>query len=1799
VVLTDVAKAEIDVEVVDEMGNPTITTVLVKNSHPVDSSHMHDTDNICLMNNMHEAPLLDLLRRRFNTRQIYTFTGNVLISINPYVIVPGLYDQALRYLTVQRKVDSAEADIGGGADFKLAPHVYSVANRALSCMISSPQPSNVRDGEVTEDQEGNQSVVISGESGAGKTENSKYVMSFLIQANKALTAASPGRHKGSVANGATGKFTESLLSVLLESSVVLEAFGNAKTVRNDNSSRFGKYIKLMYSRPSGPDGLPELVAAVTDTFLLEKSRLVSVGRDERNYHVFYQLVRGLAAVDGQLWQDLSLHLPVAQYATLVQGGCSVITTEAEDAAEFSATLAALRTLHCSEGEITEVWRLLACLLHLSSLECVDANTVGGTNDEPARITASTIDIAVLASHLGFEVTELLRCLTTQELMIMKRSSLHIKVLSSADVTRNILALVKWMYDRLFAWLVRKINTAHANLSHNGSAQDHGRFIGILDIFGFEILGVNSFEQLCINLTNERLQQQFNETVFVSEQEMYRAEGLQWNNITFRDNQHVIDLIAGTRAPLGLLLICEEHCMLNRGVPDDIALLGSFDQTHEPIGAAAKAASAYSKPRFKTRGFVVRHFAGEVTYAVDGFLAKNNDAMQEDLLTLLKASSNVFLRNALNIGESVPSGPGYIYTTDLRSDSSEQRPESPSAMMGSPAVGEAGSRTSKRIVAPKKHAASLTVSQQFRTQLDALMKTLRRTQPHYIKCVKPNTAKAAKAFEAPLVMEQLRYSGVLEVVRIRREGFPIRLTFLDFYRRYQIFARGKSADQFPGPDACRDEAQARWCCAQIAAMVMHAGQYQLGHTLIFLRDDGLEVLAGAIREYLSSKATLLQATYRAHRQHGLYRTALAHVVLCQALVRRFIWRRKFRRARKAVVCMQWALLRLVSRRRFLHIRELKRYCAIRIQAVVRGKLGRGQLYLRRAAAEYIQLFVSSRHRTAVARKRFLLIKFAVLRLQLFVRQAQHRTQQGYRALAAVKIQSIVRMRRDRFNFILAKFAAMRIQAVARGQAARLMFFTAMLKLLRLQEFWRSALARKRRARHELTARHRAAVLIQKSMRARQCRRRYEMTIVAAVISQSLVRRFLTRRQYVAARHSAVAIQRVARGRQARMQYTFALFSVVVVQSFIRRVVAVLAVQRRLQARERVLSVLHMWFARRRYLMTVWNIVLVQSVVRRKMARLRYEEAQIATVVLQSFARMVLAQKHRAFTYVAVIVVQSVARMFLAREQYKLRRFCVIKMQSVVRMRLQMTQYSLHRYMIVVMQTWVRGVLATLAYRKAIGSAILLETHCRAFLARRDYRYQRSCLFALQRAARAFVAHLQFKQEITHFHEMLMGEDPESHEEGAGVRSRQEVKRALQTALRRRPTLSLIRNMWAEYCTAVHSAVLGGDPSMLSLLQPNYRDLFAVDIRGRSSAHYLAERPGPAILRAVCALLDGYVYSSSTALRGLDADDDDDGGWFNKGNRESTSTRISVSLKQTINNSVGKDTLKQGWLKKKRGGVMWQRRYMVLTEDYIIYYKSDQTMNQPKFAIPLEELSVHRLPGNRELVFEITSPNMPDKKTMFGSSNKKSMAFMADSEQDLQEWILPLKAIAGVEETQRPAGSPIDYANMVVRQLWATQRDRRGSTALHLLASSIHGYRPQGEAAETRVGDAVQLAAWLIEHGCDVNAQNDAGHTALHVLVYEYSPSMALTVGSRELMRCLILKGADGSRVRDNSGSTALDAINSSKQLGKGLKRFLADLFKIRSDTGSGQGKPAASQQNKLKGYTYLSLYLGDVALPSER
>lgn len=838
-----------------------------------DPSHFEDTDDLCSMNHLSEAPLLDCLRRRFIKDRIYTTTGDVLISVNPYKRIPGLYDSIVKYLDVP---EDGELDATA-----TPPHVYKIANFALVELLYGKRSG------FDKNTPSNQSIVVSGESGAGKTEASKHVMNFLIAADQEIKSTPTN-------NNVQEDLGDAIKKVLVESNIIFEAFGNSKTLRNDNSSRFGKYIKLQYSSDN------RIISAYTETFLLEKSRLMNVGAGERNYHVFYQFLRGNK--DVALANRLYLKSP-EKFKMLLDLNGTALPSDQDSL--YDELLQALETLGCSKAEIEALWSLLAALLHIGNMSCTvlsDGEIEVPESQENAsydvghvRIHSPTIPLEALTEILGISNELFVSRLTTQRVKISTRRSVTIKRLNEIDIMNNIAALIKWVYSCLFSWLIKKINFAHCSVSSDSTKAV--KFIGILDIFGFEILQTNSFEQLCINYTNERLQQQFNEYVFDREQDIYRKEGLDWTSIAYKDNQHVIDLIG--KKPTGLLIILEGQGMLNRGAADEGALVSSFNQTHD------KNNTAYVKSRFGTDGkFTIRHFAGEVTYLVTGFMEKNNDSLQEDLMELMICSSNQFVQNAIvAVGLDSPPLQGELGFIDQINQDKVVKSAGNLSMSARPGgappedtkkrIASTGRRTS--LVASdgggKKLAATVTVSFQFRSQLDMLLVTLRATSPHYIKCVKPNTNKIPGQFDPFMVLEQLRYSGALEVVRIRQEGFPICLSFINFYETFDIlaFKRGwiKSSD-------CTSEQAKEYTTTLCSESLIFKQDYQIGNTKVFMRTESYERMYQAMMRFVSKKITKFQTFFRCKSARHQYKAKRHATLLLQAKIRMFIQRSKYNR-----------------------------------------------------------------------------------------------------------------------------------------------------------------------------------------------------------------------------------------------------------------------------------------------------------------------------------------------------------------------------------------------------------------------------------------------------------------------------------------------------------------------------------------------------------------------------------------------------------------------------------------------------------------------------------------------------------------------------------------------------------------------------------------------------------------------------------------------------------------------------------------------------------------------------------------
>lgn len=1059
--------------------------------HPYDPSHGLDLDDAAKMNGMHEGPLLALLLRRFKQDKIYTNVADVLVSVNPYKNIPLLYEIPL--LQMLDDSDEEFEDSDGEAEEEETdldkrpaamrkrldkPHVHSVADRAFRFMTNPG--SEILHGKA---RQVNQSIIITGESGAGKTEASKYVMRYLITAAQILAGVVEGQKEEGSRVG-IDPMAKRIEAVLLESNTVLEAFGNAKTLRNDNSSRFGKYIKLQY------DAAFRLVGARTEHFLLEKSRLVKVDDSERSYHIFYQLCCGVGQEPGG--SELKLQEPEA-FKSIAMGGCVSIGDEVDDVKEFNATSAALSTLGFNAEEKKALWRVLAAILHMGNITfSAGGEGEGGGEAPPTNTTlcsmdsGSLISMADLGCLLGLDAA-MLQGSVLKRSMATALGSVHEIFLNDVQSKDNLDGLVKHLYGRLFSWIVAKINVCHkVQVDANpgaGDGVDVRSFIGILDIFGFEIMKTNSFEQLCINFANEVLQRQFNQHIFVQEQQIYRDEGLDVSNIPFNDNQPIIDLIS--KKPSGLMPILEDQVMTGRKAHalnnlTDKKLLDLYHQAHHRQTPHPN----YEKPRFENDQFILRHFAGSVVYDVAGFLEKNNDSLQDDLRLLMLDSSDMFVRRLIEGDEVSENG-------------------STANGLPSPPPTQAHRRPGGDV----KLASTSTVSNTFRKQLDELVVQLSGTEPHYIKCIKPNALKTAGGWSSSLVIQQLRYSGVLEVIRIRREAFPTRIAFAEFYSRFADLADWRKRG-LPKPDAAAALfaenspliATIIAACKEICENGLPEGEFQIGTNKVFMKDDGLDRLKWLLQARQTAAATLIQSQWRALQGKRAFRKQVLAITAAQRMVRGLLARRKAARLREelrkkqqaAAIRMQSVvrmLLALKFSKRARILAEQRNAAATQIQRAVRGYLAKKKLRKAKNAAVALQCFT----RGFTARKTFCTMK------------TQDRLKREREARKATKLQAMARMAAAKKALAKARAAATTIQSAVRRFLAVRRYKKAQAAVRRIQSGFRMSIARFRFRKAV-----QQVVLAQSQARRRAARLKLHNALVAVRRIQRAVRAFLRNR-----------------------------------------------------------------------------------------------------------------------------------------------------------------------------------------------------------------------------------------------------------------------------------------------------------------------------------------------------------------------------------------------------------------------------------------------------------------------------------------------------------------------------------------------------------------------------------------------------------------------------------------------------------------------------------------------------------------
>ncbi|XP_022717027.1 LOW QUALITY PROTEIN: myosin-2 [Durio zibethinus] len=711
------------------LANGNVVKVSTRELLPANPEILEGVNDLMQLSYLNEPSVLHNLKYRYSCDMIYSKAGPVLIAVNPFKDVQ-IYGKDFVTTYRQKATDS--------------PHVFAIADTAYNEMMN--------DGV-------NQSIIISGESGAGKTETAKFAMQYLA----------------ALGGGNGGKECE-----ILQTNYILEAFGNAKTSKNDNSSRFGKLIEIHFT------AVGKICGAKIQTFLLEKSRVVQLATGERSYHIFYQLCAGAPPT---LRERLNLKM-ANEYNYLAQSDCLVING-VDDAQKFHKLMEALDIVQICKEEQEQAFAMLAAVLWLGniSFQVIDnENHVEASADEALTIAARL---------MGCAPHELMQALSTHRIRVGKDSIAKKLTLQQAIDTRD--ALAKFIYASLFDWLVEQINK-----SLEVGKQHTGRSISILDIYGFESFKKNSFEQFCINYANERLQQHFNRHLFKLEQEEYELDGIDWTKVDFEDNQECLDLFE--KKPLGLLSLLDEESNFPNAT--DLTLANKLKQH-------LNANSCFKGDR--GRAFGVRHFAGEVLYDTNGFLEKNRDPLNFELVQLLSCCNG-------------------------------QLPQLFASKMHNQYLKPATS-----LDAPKQ-----SVGTKLKGQLFKLMHQLENTTPHFIRCIKPNCKQLPDMYEEDLVLQQLRCCGVLEVVRISRSGYPTRMTHQEFAERYGFLLLETNVSQDPLSISV----------AVLKQFNVLLEMYQIGYTRLYLRTGQIGALEDRRKQVLQGVIEV-QKYFRGHRARRLF------------------------------------------------------------------------------------------------------------------------------------------------------------------------------------------------------------------------------------------------------------------------------------------------------------------------------------------------------------------------------------------------------------------------------------------------------------------------------------------------------------------------------------------------------------------------------------------------------------------------------------------------------------------------------------------------------------------------------------------------------------------------------------------------------------------------------------------------------------------------------------------------------------------------------------------------------------------
>ncbi|XP_055618927.1 myosin-IIIb-like isoform X2 [Toxorhynchites rutilus septentrionalis] len=718
-------------------------------------------DDLAALDVLTEDTIVEQLQKRFDNNQIYTYIGDILVSVNPFAHF-GMY------------TPGHQAKYAGKSRSDNPPHIFAVADAAHQALVHQKQ---------------NQAIVISGESGSGKTESANLLLKQLVYLGKAVT--------------------KNLEERILQVNPIMEAFGNARTGINSNSSRFGKYLELTMARSGKVNGARIFV------YLLEQSRVVKQAEGEGNFHIFYYMYDGLQAE--KRLEEYYLHPSYRKTHRYLQ---ETATSPKTNVDRWKQLLASFKVLGFRDDEVDMVNRVLAAILNLGDLEFGEIVSNDST-DGKARVT----DVAPMhrvSKLLGVESSDLLEALTSNSVVTRGETITRHNNVAEASTARD--AMAKGLYGRLFDWMVNQINLL---LVHNKPSNSPDQLaVGLLDIFGFENFSKNSFEQLCINIANEQIQYYFNQHIFTWEQQEYMAEGIPVDLVEFADNRPVLDMLLSR--PLGLLALLDEESRFPRS--NDRSLIEKF---HNNIKS-----KFYQRPKSDAVCFAIHHFAGRVVYQADGFLEKNRNFLPAEIIQLIRQSN---LYSAIH-----DTGSRQNVSNLIKVDTKE--------------------KFNSRGLASQSRAQQ-TVATYFRYSLMDLLQKMVTGTPQFIRCIKPNDMKAAKSFEPAKVLKQLRYTGVLETIRIRQHGFSHRLTFAEFLKRYYFLGYGFEERVVASRESCR-----------LLLVRLKMDGWALGKSKVFLKYYHIE--------YLSK----------------LYEEHVGKIILVQACVRRWLAKSHFKREKQQVLAM---------------------------------------------------------------------------------------------------------------------------------------------------------------------------------------------------------------------------------------------------------------------------------------------------------------------------------------------------------------------------------------------------------------------------------------------------------------------------------------------------------------------------------------------------------------------------------------------------------------------------------------------------------------------------------------------------------------------------------------------------------------------------------------------------------------------------------------------------------------------------------------------------------------------------------